>query len=240
MTLGWNPTAGASTYRIFRRTTADAGQQIAETADSALVDTNLMNGTGYLYSVVAVGADGLTSAESDACTAIPSLVPTGDPPPAVAAASCRPKNDKVDVTWAAVAEAAYYKVSRSVDGAPAVEVGSVLNPVYADFGLEDGVSYGYTVVAVSATGAEAAASTACFVNGDPGGPVNRPPTIVYGRDVRPLRLSSVDDIIALKESGVSEEAIQAIIQVAGERKNEDYYRSWEMLENMNIEVDVGP
>ncbi len=70
--------------------------------------------------------------------------------------------------------------------------------------------------------------------------MNRPPTIVYGRDVRPLRLSSVDDIIALKESGVSEEAIQAIIQVAGERKNEDYYRSWEMLENMDIEVDVGP
>ena len=70
--------------------------------------------------------------------------------------------------------------------------------------------------------------------------MNRPPTIVYGRDVRPLRLSSVDDIIALKQSGVSEEAIQAIIQVAGERKDEDYYRSWEMLENMDIEVDVGP
>ncbi len=70
--------------------------------------------------------------------------------------------------------------------------------------------------------------------------MNRPPTIVYGRDVRPLRLSSVEDIIALKQSGVSEEAIQAIIQVAGERKDEDYYRSWDMLENMDIEVDVGP
>ncbi len=70
--------------------------------------------------------------------------------------------------------------------------------------------------------------------------MNRPPTIAYGRDVRPLRLSSVDDIIALKQSGVSEEAIQAIIQVAGERKDEDYYRSWDMLRNMDIEVDVGP
>ena len=70
--------------------------------------------------------------------------------------------------------------------------------------------------------------------------MNRPPTIVYGRDVRPLRLSSVEDIIALKQSGVSEEAIQAIIQVAGERKDEDYYRSWDMIENMDIEADVGP
>ena len=69
--------------------------------------------------------------------------------------------------------------------------------------------------------------------------MNRPPTIVYGRDVRPLRLSSVDDIIALKQSGVSEAAIQAIIQVAGQRKDEDYYRSWDMLDNLNIEVDIG-
>ena len=69
--------------------------------------------------------------------------------------------------------------------------------------------------------------------------MRRPPKIVYGRDVRPLRLSSVNDIIALKESGVSEEAIQAIIRVAGENKDEDYYRSWNMLDNLDIEVDVG-
>ena len=69
--------------------------------------------------------------------------------------------------------------------------------------------------------------------------MNRPLTIVYGRDVRPLRLSSVDDIIALKQSGVSEAAIQAIIRVAGQRKDEDYYRSWDMLDNLNIEVDIG-
>ncbi len=69
--------------------------------------------------------------------------------------------------------------------------------------------------------------------------MRRPPKIVYGRQVKPLRLSSVDDIIALKESGLSEEAIQAVIRVAGERKDEDYYRSWQMLENMDLEVDVG-
>ena len=70
--------------------------------------------------------------------------------------------------------------------------------------------------------------------------MRRPPKIVYGRQVKPLRLSSVDDIIALKQSGMSEEVIQAVIRVAGERKDEDYYRSWQMLENMDLEVDVGP
>ncbi len=65
-----------------------------------------------------------------------------------------------------------------------------------------------------------------------------PRKVVYGRDTRPLRLSSVNDIIALKEAGMSEDVIQAIVRVAGSRKDEDYYRSWEMLENMNLEVDV--
>lgn len=69
--------------------------------------------------------------------------------------------------------------------------------------------------------------------------MRRPPKIVYGRDVKPLRLSSVSDIIALKESGMSDDVIQAIIKVAGESKDEDYYRSWQMLENMDLEVDVG-
>lgn len=66
-----------------------------------------------------------------------------------------------------------------------------------------------------------------------------PQKVVYGRDTRPLRLSSVNDIIALKDAGMSDDVIQAIVKVAGSRKDEDYYRSWEMLENMNLEVDVG-
>ena len=66
-----------------------------------------------------------------------------------------------------------------------------------------------------------------------------PQKVVYGRDTRPLRLSSVNDIIALKDAGMSDDVIQAIVRVAGSRKDEDYYRSWEMLENMNLEVDVG-
>ncbi len=66
-----------------------------------------------------------------------------------------------------------------------------------------------------------------------------PQKIVYGQDTRPLRLSSVNDIIALKDAGMSDDVIQAIVRVAGSRKDEDYYRSWEMLENMNLEVDVG-
>jgi hypothetical protein len=62
--------------------------------------------------------------------------------------------------------------------------------------------------------------------------------IVYGRDVKPLRMSSASDIIALKEAGMSDEIIQAVVKVAGQNQDEDYQRSWEMLNNMGIIVDT--
>jgi hypothetical protein len=62
--------------------------------------------------------------------------------------------------------------------------------------------------------------------------------IVYGRDAKPLRMSSVSDIIALKEAGMSDEVIQAIVKVAGENQDEDYERAWKMLDNMGIIVDT--
>jgi hypothetical protein len=62
--------------------------------------------------------------------------------------------------------------------------------------------------------------------------------IVYGREVKPLRMSSVADIIALKEAGLSDEIIQAIVKVAGQNQDEDYRRSWDMLNRMGIIVDT--
>jgi non-ribosomal peptide synthetase component E (peptide arylation enzyme) len=70
--------------------------------------------------------------------------------------------------------------------------------------------------------------------------MRRPSKIVYGRQVKPLKLSSVDDVIALKQSGMSDDIIQAIVRVAGERRDEDYDRAWQMLENMDLEVQVRP
>ncbi|MBL0714169.1 MAG: hypothetical protein JJV98_10755 [Desulfosarcina sp.] len=67
-----------------------------------------------------------------------------------------------------------------------------------------------------------------------------PQKIVYGNQLRPLKLSSVDDIIALKESGMSDDVIQAVIKVAGDNKDEDYDRSWRMLENMGMVLRVRP
>ncbi len=66
---------------------------------------------------------------------------------------------------------------------------------------------------------------------------NRQP-VVYGKEVQPLRMSTVEDIVALKRAGMSDEIIQAIIQVSAEStQTQDRERAWLMLEQMGIVVD---
>ena len=62
--------------------------------------------------------------------------------------------------------------------------------------------------------------------------------IEYGKDIRPIKFSSVKDIIDLKQAGISDEVIQAIVSGTEEVHNdEEYNRAWKMLENMGIIID---
>lgn len=66
---------------------------------------------------------------------------------------------------------------------------------------------------------------------------NREP-VVYGKEVQPIRLSTVDDILALKKAGMSDDVIQAIILVSSESTQaRDRDRAWRMLEQMGIVID---
>ena len=61
--------------------------------------------------------------------------------------------------------------------------------------------------------------------------------IEYGKDIRPIRFSSVKDLIELKEAGISDEVIQAIVSGIEKKDSEDYDRAWQMLENMGLIID---
>ena len=62
--------------------------------------------------------------------------------------------------------------------------------------------------------------------------------IIYGKDVRSIEFTTADDIIALKNAGVSNEVIQAIITVVGESTDTDRRDAYRLLENMEIRVDL--
>ena len=63
--------------------------------------------------------------------------------------------------------------------------------------------------------------------------------IVYGKDIRHIKFTTAKDIIELKNAGVSDEIIQAII-IFGSKDSSDNERekAWDMLRNMGIILDM--
>jgi hypothetical protein len=62
--------------------------------------------------------------------------------------------------------------------------------------------------------------------------------IIYGKDVRSIEFTTADDIIALKNAGVSNDVIQAIITVVGDSTDSERRDAYRLLEHMKIRVDL--
>ncbi len=62
-------------------------------------------------------------------------------------------------------------------------------------------------------------------------------TVVYGKDIKPLKFSTVKDIIELKNSGFSNEVIEAIIFVTGKTGDDNQRaKAWDMLKSMELHI----
>ena len=61
--------------------------------------------------------------------------------------------------------------------------------------------------------------------------------IVYGRDVKSIKLTSAEDIIRLKKAGVSDEVIKAILTALNSQHADERERAWRMLESLEIRID---
>ena len=62
--------------------------------------------------------------------------------------------------------------------------------------------------------------------------------LVYGNTTRTIRFTTAQDVIELKEAGVSDEIIQAIIAVTGQRYYSQQDEAYELLRDMDILVDT--
>ncbi len=175
--LSWSAVPDAAIYRILRSVQGAPAEPIAEVTGTAYADLALSNGVSYAYSLIALTADGSRSEQSTACVAVPIAVGEGTPPDPVTDLSCRGKRDKVDLSWNPVAGAAYYRVRRTANGVD-VELGQVLDPVFADFGLESGTAHAYQVLAVSGSAVSSEPSVACNYTPRERGDGNLAPLIV--------------------------------------------------------------
>ncbi len=63
--------------------------------------------------------------------------------------------------------------------------------------------------------------------------------VVYGRDIQALKFTTLKDILELKEAGLSDEIIQAIIiSGSGSIYEKDREKAWDMLKQIGIVMDT--
>ena len=61
--------------------------------------------------------------------------------------------------------------------------------------------------------------------------------VVYGENLHTVKFTTINDVIRLKEAGLSDEVIQAILLVVQDGYSGDRQRAWDMLNSMGIWVD---
>ncbi|OAI45958.1 hypothetical protein AYO44_12210 [Planctomycetaceae bacterium SCGC AG-212-F19] len=155
--LSWNPSAGATSYNLYRSTgTGTPSLYKTGLNSTSFTDTGLTNGTQYNYQVTAVNTAG-ESGKSNQVSATPTLSIPGIPTGLTAA----PGNNQIGLSWAASAGATSYNIYRSTSsGTESLLTSGIATNSYTDAGLTNGTSYFYKVTAVNTAGESGKSSEA--------------------------------------------------------------------------------
>ena len=164
VTLSWSALPGATGYHIYRDTLGGVGGAAnLTTTGTSFIDSGLVNGTTYYYSIAAFNADGENGNTGQTNSATPTGTSgvLGGLPTNLRAT---PGNAQVVLTWNPVSNATKYNISRAFGSNGATPLASVNAPTvtYTDKNLTNGTVYSYTVQAAnpSSTGALTSAVTA--------------------------------------------------------------------------------
>ena len=174
----WNPVAGATSYNVYRSTTAGGegtvpyatGVTSGNSYGPYYQDYGVTANTTYYYTVTAVngGAESAQSGEVSATVGAAVL-----PPPTLTASAAAAQ---VNLTWNAVSGATSYDLYRSTDNSTwRVLATGVTATTYADSAVTAGVTYYYYVESTQAAGNSGGSNT---VSATPGASALPAPTAV--------------------------------------------------------------
>ena len=171
--LSWTASAGATSYNVYRGTTA-GGESTTALATGITTtthtDTTAANGTKYYYKVAAVNGGGTSTLSNEA-----SAMPEPPIPAAPTGLTATAGNASVSLSWTASTGAASYNVYRGItsggESTTPIATG-ITTTLYSDTGLTNGQRYYYEVAAVNGGGTspmsnEASATPEPPAPGDP-------------------------------------------------------------------------
>jgi len=150
--LTWAGVVGASSYNIYRGTTAagESATPIAQGISSTgYIDPGLAGGSTYFYVVRAVNAAGTSAASGEASAQTPSIAPTA-PTVSIAVGV-----GQIMLTWSGGANATSFNVYRATQAggeATGLLASNIADGSYIDGRVQPGTNYYYVVTAVNNVG----------------------------------------------------------------------------------------
>ena len=172
--LSWNPTAGATGYKIYKSTTTGMYEFECATVSNSVYSqdiTGLINGTTYYFIVKAINPGG-DSPASNEVSATPQVPAPGAPVINSAVAG----DGQVNISWDPTAGATGYKIYKSATtGVYGAEYTTVASSVYSQniTELTNGTTY-YFIVKATNPGGDSPASNevSAIPKNVPGSPTN--------------------------------------------------------------------
>jgi len=149
--LSWTASAGATSYNVYRGTSAggESGTVVVSVTGTSCTNIGLTNGTKYYYIVKAVNLGGISGASNEA-----SATPLSSIPVAPTGVTASGANLQIQLSWNASSGATSYSVYRgtSSDGEGATPIVTQSGTSYLNTGLTNGVTYYYKVRARNSSG----------------------------------------------------------------------------------------
>ncbi len=148
VSLSWTSSNGATSYDVYRSTASGAESKVVATpTGTTYINTGLINGVVYYYTVAAVNEGGTSSQSNEA-----SAEPIG-PPSAPTGLTAVETEGQIVLNWTAPPIATSYNVMRStVQHAETLYESGITATTYTDTGVTSGTPYYYRVVAVNSYG----------------------------------------------------------------------------------------
>ncbi len=153
VTISWEASENANSYSILRGPNATTLSQIMSNVTAlSFVDTGLVNGTTYYYSVTAHNDDGSTPANAPLSVSIPSTGSTSLPGN-FSIISLVPVIGSVTLNWIGTSNVDSYSISRgSSAGALTTIASNHTGSSYVDSSVSNGTTYFYNVTAHNTNG----------------------------------------------------------------------------------------